>query len=222
MASDKYTIDNKTIIFSSNFNEKMDSYYEVMKHVHVLIFDENRKRGIYSIFNQPIVLTSNITHVTLGTRFNQLIVLTSNIIVLSFGSDFDQPIELTPNITDLILSNDFNQPIGLTSNITNITFGRRFNHPIILTPRMTVLTFGWRFNQPIILSRRIIVLTFGECFNQPVILTPGIENITINCNNYAISDNLSNGTKYFILGMRFILPSVMANIPNSVKECRFL
>lgn len=48
------TIYGETMYFSNYFNEPMDAYYELMKDVKILIFDEDCFNEKYSQFNQLV------------------------------------------------------------------------------------------------------------------------------------------------------------------------
>lgn len=82
MYKPKYTIVGKTIYFSTNFDEDMESYYIIMRDMNELMFVDTDN----SWFNKPIILTPNITHLIFGNRFNQSIVLARVITKLCFGN----------------------------------------------------------------------------------------------------------------------------------------
>lgn len=117
-----YFIKNKTLFVSIDFDEKLVLEHKMFRDIGKVIFEENQKIGVYSKFRHPIVLTSNIVH-------------------LSFRAFFNQPIVLTPNIKYLTLETFFNQPIVLTPNIVYLSFGFCFNQLIVSTPNIKHLTF---------------------------------------------------------------------------------
>lgn len=209
-----YLTNNKTMLVPFVFVEDLNQYF--VKNIEILTFDENHKAGIYSLFNKSIVLTKYITTLVLGHCFNKPIDLTRHLTVLTFGGCFNQPIILTPCITVLTFGNYFNQLIVLTPKIILLTFGNHFNQPITLSKNITHLTLGRHFNHSIILTLRITHLTLGYGFKHQIILTPNIIVLTIDCNNYTIIDNLTNGTKHLVFGSNCILP--LGHVPNSVEK----
>lgn len=224
---------DKTIRFRHEFNDDLGPYYEVIKDMNTLIFDERIEMGEFSRFNKPIVLAQSIVKLIFGSHFNQPIVLTSGLRVLTFGYWFNQPVVLARNIQILTLGDSFNKPIVLTPRIQILTFGFYFDQPIVLTQSIMVLTFGLCFNQPIVLTKSITDLTFGNSynqpiiltkhivhlklgryFNQPIILTSKIQCLFLSCENYNI-DDLTNSIKHLTLKYNF--NTGLNNVPNSTK-----
>ena len=99
--SDEYTIwDNSTIIIHSNVNKIID-FNLIYENIDKIIFSNYNNVEIciqtndiifntkqYSKFNQQIILTDNLTHLTFGMCFNKPIILTNNLTHLTFGCDF--------------------------------------------------------------------------------------------------------------------------------------
>lgn len=174
------------ITFSGYFNEDLDQYYEIIKDMDEMIFEDFR-------FNKPFVLTPNI-------------------IRLEFVWAFDQSIVLTPYIKYLTFGKFFNQPIVLTPCLTYVIFGDYFNQPIILTPHIKHLIFGFGFNQLTILTQHIQHIEFGSYFKQSIIFCSHIKKLYINCNDYWFVDNLPNNIEHITFGFLFDIP--LYNIPN--------
>lgn len=107
----KYVIKDKTFLVPHDFNGNLNLLHKKMKNINALIFSEDHVNGIYSSYNQPIVLTMNIRHPTFGEFFNQPIVLTSNIVHPTIKSD-------NYNITN-----------NLPYNIKHLTHGYFFELP---------------------------------------------------------------------------------------------
>ncbi len=72
-----------------------------------------------SRFNQPVILTDSLTHLTFGFCFNQQVTLTNSLTHLTFGTRFNQPVILTDFLTHLNFGDNFNQPINLTNSLTH-------------------------------------------------------------------------------------------------------
>ncbi len=130
----QYTIQNKTIIFNSEYNELFDtSILEILSNSNTIIFD-NFKNGCYS-----------------GSKFDKPVDnLPNSIVSLTFGTYFDKQVDNLPNsIQNLTFGWKFNQQVdNLPNSIQNLTFGIYFNKPIDNLPNsIQNLTFcGW-FNQ---------------------------------------------------------------------------
>lgn len=228
----KYTICGKTIRFSSNFYEKMDSYYWIIKDMEVLVFDDSQSiicskfrhpivlhRFIVQVifgngFNRHVVLTSNIKHVEFGGSFNKCVDLPKKIQSLTYGDHFNKSIRLPSNLQCLSFGSGFNQLIFLTPKITNVSFGANFNQPIVLNAKIKYLHFGHKFNQPITLTRQITDVSFGSEFIQPVILMPDVKTLTIKSANYWLIDGLTDWMDNLNLGNCFDEP--LNNISNSI------
>lgn len=229
----KYTVCKKTIRFSEKFNEKMDSYYWIIKDMNVLIFEDRLCITSHSKFKHPItlhrfivqvafgsgfnrhvILTSNVRRVEFGCGFNKSIILAKKIESLTFGDGFNKPIVLSPNIQYLSFGSNFDQPIFLTKKITHVTFGTKFNQPIILSAKIKYLHFGQNFNQSIVLTHQITDVIFGLNFNKPIVLLPNIKCLKIQSANYWLIDGLTDWMDNLNLGYSFDEP--LYNMPNSI------
>lgn len=178
----KYTIHNKTIHFSTKFNESISTheFIKLLTNIDTIIFSDGKYTDL-STFNKKIILTSNIKVLKLGYYFNKPLNLQPNIKILTLGHYFNQPIVLTKNIIVLSLSFYFDKLLVLTSNIQYLTFGSDFNQHLVLIPKITHITFGCKFNKPIILTSKITNVSFGDSFNQPIVLSKNIKHLTFQC-----------------------------------------
>jgi hypothetical protein len=186
-------------LINGDFNKIIFSDYddiEICIKINNMYDDEYYNNWTKSKFNQPIILTNNLTHLTFGYRFNQPIILTNNLTHLTFGYDF-------------------NQPIILTNNLTHLTFGYYFDQPIILTNNLTHLTFGDCFNQPTELAN--IKYLNINCNNIHLIenLPNSFEILILNYNFNLLLDDLPNSIKVIELNEDYDKP--FKNIPKNLK-----
>lgn len=175
LSNEKYFIDKntKTVHFASYFNEPLHLYWKMMVNINIVIFDDDYSNRFLS-FNQPLVLTPNVTHLILNYRFNHFFVLPRCVTHITFGHDFNRSIILTKCLLHLMYKGGFfNRSIILTPKIIDLTFenGHNFNQPLVLTKRIQHLKFGVKFNQLIVLTPYLTHIKFGIYFNQPIILT---------------------------------------------------
>lgn len=62
-----FTVGNKILhVPFYYFRIVSDLFYEAMRNVEVIIFEEDKKIYAYSLFNQPIILTPKIKRLTFG------------------------------------------------------------------------------------------------------------------------------------------------------------
>jgi hypothetical protein len=195
---------NKFIDFNlinEDFNKIIFSDYENIEIIETNIktynlYDNEHKEYWESHFNQPIVLTNNLTH-------------------LSFGHKFNQPIILTNNLTHLTFGDGFNRPIILTNNLTHLTFGYVFNQPIILTNNLTHLTFGNKFNQPIELANIKYLNINCDSIHLIENLPNSLKKLVLDYNFNLPLDNLPNSIEIIELDKNYNKP--FKNIPKNLK-----
>ena len=155
-SSQQYIIQNKTIIFDSEYNEIFDtSILEILPNLNTIIFDNFRDgKNFKNKYNQPIDnLPNSIQKIFFGYAFNKLVNnLPNSIISLTFGSQFNQLVDNLPNsIQSLTFGSIFSQSINnLPSSIINLTFGQNFNLLVDNLPDSIInLTFNRNFNLPV-------------------------------------------------------------------------
>ena len=124
-----YWIHENKIFFKPEFNDKLDNYINIISEYTELIFSDYddfnitiKTNNIYnidyynnhkgSIFNQPITIPQNITHLIFGNCFNQQVIIPQNITHLTFGCDFNQPVIIPQNVTYLTFGYRFNQKLN--------------------------------------------------------------------------------------------------------------
>ena len=116
-----YIVKDKTIIFSSYFNSKINigllkKYYNVIKKN-----DFNNLGYIGSYFNQQVNLPQNLTF---GEEFNQQVNLTH----LTFDFEFNQQVNLPFNVKYLNIDCDNVNIIDyLPDSVEELVFGSDFN-----------------------------------------------------------------------------------------------
>lgn len=215
----KYTIDNKTIYFSYNFNESLESYYTVLLQVSAISFInyECKTDFEHSMFNHPVKnLPSHIKSIKFGWEYNKSFSSCPNIEYLEFGKKFNQPIILGQKLKTLIFGYEFNQPIILTPNITTLIFGYCFNQHIVLTTNIQVLKFGFDFSKRIQLSSNIVSLEFEPIYTYPITITSRIKRLSAN--------SISNYQFFEIKTLEFLSTSsrvVNGHILNkNIVECK--
>ena len=233
-----------TIIFNSDFNEKLD--IELISRYKIIIFSDyvlnkklfefyenNKFNGLIykeSKFNKDVSkLPQGIIHLIFGHDFNQVIsVLPSTLTHLTFGNNFNQVISvLPPTLTHLIFGHYFNQVISvLPSTLTHLIFGHDFNQVISVLPSaLTHLTFGNNFNQVVsVLPPTLTHLTLGGNFNQQITFNPNIKYLKLHCDNQQLIDTLPNSITTLELGLgdySFGLKSQVNNLPTSIKKLVF-
>ena len=144
--TDYYWIYRDKFIIKPDFNGNLDKFNNLIKSHSQLIFsnyydfdilfETNNKHVpkydnefVGSLFDKPIKLDDELTHITLGYHFNQPITLNKNLISLTLGNNFNQTIQLVEGLKSLTLGNQFNQPIQLVDGLKYLEIDS--NHPII-------------------------------------------------------------------------------------------
>lgn len=148
-----------TVCFIKKFND------------HPIILEPNIKRLFLGCnFNQPIVLTKTLTHLTINkSNFNKTKMPKNLIFLMLCDMGFDQCLVLTKKLYSLrYSSNVFNSPIKLSKNLRVISFGKKFNRPIKLSKNMIYMKVGKSFNHPIELTKTLRYLILGHNYNQPL------------------------------------------------------
>ena len=163
-----YTIFDNHVVFSSDFNDSIDPYIEVISKYKGLVF-ANRDcvdavftlSGGYidksdmgscpiptnSEFNQPInYLPNNLKRIAFGNSFDQHVVLPDGLEEFSMGSKFNQPIALPNTLKKLVIGESFSQEIDLPMGLRELTL--KNNHKVIdyLPHSLKTLNLGTRFN----------------------------------------------------------------------------
>jgi hypothetical protein len=158
LGSNEYTIIDDTIII----------HWEVNKPIGKI--DEKFKKLIFSNYdNINLCIKKNNNFKTINydnwmrSKFNQSIVLTNSLTHLTFGSEFNQKVILTDSLTHLTFGNNFNQYLNLTNSLTHLIFGWRFNQSIVLTNSLIHLTFGYKFNQQVTLTNSLTHFIIQQC-----------------------------------------------------------
>lgn len=136
-------------------------------------------------FNEhPIILEPNIKRLFLGCNFNQLIVLTKTLTHLTIDKSNFNKTKMPKNLICLILCDmGFEQCFVLTKKLYSLRYSSNvFNSPIKLSKNLRVVSFGKKFNQPIKLSKNMIYAKVGECFNHPIELTKTLKYLILGHN----------------------------------------
>ena len=149
----EYITNSDTIIFSTNFNNKLD--IELLSNYTKIIFSD------YPLVSEKYAKKNLFIRYEIGDF-----------------SDFSHRFSTDVGLYDSLFNQEVNH---LPSSITHLTFGKSFNKEVNNLPySITHLTFGETFNQKIdYLPSSITHLTFGKLFNQEVNnLPPSITHLT--------------------------------------------
>lgn len=148
-----------TVCFIKNFNDR----------THPVILKPNIKRLLLAHnFNQPVILSKTLTHLTIeGITFNKIII-TKNLICLKlYNMGMSRHVVPTKKLHSLRYpSYVFNSQITISKNLRVISLGKKFNKPIKLSKHMIYVKVGESFNHPIELSKTLRYLILGHYFNQ--------------------------------------------------------
>lgn len=210
-----YIIDGTTMVFLHDFNEPLDAYDKILKHITVLIFEERHGSHFQSVFNHPVTITKKMLKLSLGDSFTKPIVLTKNMTHVFFGNKFFHQLFITKNICVLSFGRDFNRPVVLTKNIRVLSFGYFYRDPIILGKHLKHLTLGPPFRKSFVPNKNLRHLTMTTMTEQNFLLEQ-ITHLTIGYFGYHVQDKLSNDIKELDFGYNTTVP--MYNIPNSIKR----
>lgn len=172
--------EDNTMSVPNSFNEPLDAYHKFMKHITVIIFEENDNKFMFNPgYAHPIILPSHIKVLKIQRRFIKQIVLNPCLKVLELNEFFNQPFDLTHTIVELTFKNCFNQPLNLTPSIVSLTFGDDFNQSLDLTKNIEYLSLGYYFDHPIILNKKMIGLTINSCLSSQIVLTKRMVHLKI-------------------------------------------
>jgi len=186
-----YITREDTVVFSPEFNEKID-----IKLLSIY------KKVIFSNYE----LTDNLFDNYFHNDFDDC---------KWYSSLFNQKIDLPPNLTHLTFGWKFNQKVDLPTNLTHLTFGSYFNQKVDLPTNLTHLTFGFYFNQKIDLPPKLTHLTFGYWFNQKVDLPWNLKYLYLQMKETKIVDYLPDSLEELELGYYF--DSSLDNLPISLQ-----
>ena len=257
METEDYWIYENKIIFRYNYNGDISQYYHIIDkyseilftnydNIYKIINEHNMHYGEFPVkyimpycseFNQPIIISENITRITFGDRFNKIVSIHKNVTHLTFGNNFNQKIIIPQNVTHLTFGNDFNQKIIIPQNVTHLTFGRKFNQQVIIPDNVTHLTFYENFNPLNKISNNITNLIINNNYNKEIKIPENITHLTCKSCYDSSFDQLNKlpiNLTHLTIGKYFnpfiVLPNIkyirlncnnvnfMEFLPNSVEE----
>lgn len=206
------------------FNDIIAIHYHVNIPINFNLIPENFTKIIFSNYkNIRKCIKTNNNPFEFGeiSKFNQPLILTENLTQLHFGISFDQPVNLPNSLTHLYFGEEFDKSIDLPNGLIYLYFGEEFNQPVQLINnfQLTHLTFGYMFNQPIQLPNSLTHLELGFEFSQQINL-PNITHLKFFCNIPYLLNNLPNSLKKLVLGESFNL--ALNNLPNSIEHIEIL
>lgn len=217
----EYVIHENTIRFSTQFDQCLSLYHNLLLMVTHVEFEDNF--GKRSQFNNYFPALKNIVSIIFGYSFNKPFVLTKYMIHLSFGLNFNQPIVLSKNIKYLLFSSItsyFNQPVDLSKNLVVLRISTSFNQSLILTKKIKSLSLKYgSLNNPIILPKHLYEISLNH-YSSPFVLNKTMKRLELRCHctRVLILDPTTN--------IKILYPSTdnltRDNLPDSVSEiCEF-
>jgi hypothetical protein len=165
---DMYSIKDKTIEFSEEYNEVVDIALLTVNGIENIVFGE--------FFNQSVDNLVGIKSIVFGHEFNQTVdKLPDGLEAIEFGSLFNQEVDSLPtSVKRIVFGGNFNRSVDkLPAGLLYVEFGYEFTQTINNLPdSITHLIFRWGlFRQPIShFPENLKHLVFGEYYNEKVVL----------------------------------------------------
>lgn len=217
-----YMIHENTIKFSTQFNQCLLLYHNILLMVTHVVFGDNYVEK--SQFNNYFPALKNIVSIIFGFSFDKLFVLTKYMTHLRFGHHFNKPVVLSKNIKylsfDLNSTSYFNQPIDLSKNLVVLHIGMLSNRSFVLTKKIKNLSLGYASsNNRIILPKHLYRMALNCCSPSFVLnKTIKILQLRLCCTHVCILDSTTD--------IQILYPStdnlIRDNLPDSVSEiCEF-
>lgn len=180
----QYIIIDDIIIIHPRVNKQLDlNFFEDKNKFNKIIFSNHKllpcalnsnyiQHITYwspSQFNNNIIFTSTITHVTFGAEFNKSVDFPNGLTHLKFDDIFNQNILLPNSLIFLIFGFEFNKYVILPNGLKHLVLGRKFTHSMELTGSIDMIEIACN-NAYLIdnLPNNISTLILKQFFNLPL------------------------------------------------------
>lgn len=213
--------DRSYIRLDSTFDEPLENYFHIIRHIcKILFYKINNdyygfKRSKIISYSYPIILTKNITLLSLPDNYNHVVVLSKNTNCLILGDIYEKPLLLPKNFKSLTLGLSYNNQLSLGKFTERFIMGSSYNCMAFTTKNMKYLYIGYDYNCPIVLPKNLIHLEFyiDSDFNCQIILTKKLKMFKPHY-NYGDTPNLIEYPieKIHVPNRRFF--RVYDNLPN--------
>lgn len=179
------------IYFNSTFDEPLENYIHIIRHIRKIIFYRiTHSYGGYGFvqkcpYNHRIVLTKNIMILALPDNYNVEIILSKNMISLDVGNKYNRYIKFPKKFECLTLGLMYDKPLELGKCTKRLIMGSSYNSVVLMTKNMRYLHVDDDYNCVLVLPKNLTRLEFsyGSVFDGSIILTKRLK-IFKPCSNY--------------------------------------
>lgn len=215
----------KYISFSDRFNDPLEKYDHLIRHVDKLIFLfpslEIYEESLYfPPYIHPIKLSKNIKVFVTPLNYPHEIVLAKNVRCLSLGNLCYKPLKLSKNIRHVNLGLVYNRQLSLTKHTSRLIMSSSYNQPLDIGKNLIHLHVGSYFNCPIVLPKNLTQLTFAfdSLFDHRIFLTKNIKLFKPHCSYGSCNDIMVFPMNEFHIPQEFFDVHIYDNLPNGFTD----